>query len=685
MAIGVRISSINLSGDTTDVTFLPTSGGTINLGTQVIPFNYISPNYQGTYQLYVPQYDYTYEIVIGASTVTGQTYMFLSTPTNSTNWGASTTSFIDMTAQVIDLDVDKSGWYESDWYPLTESGYAILFYNRDQNDYKKVRFLDTLGNLVGEYNCLTTNYNFNYMRGKIIYFNDRDNGILKYYDGYQVYTLTSDTASQSVNVLYDYDGVTSSNTFGVSITDTNTNVHTNYIMSGGSMTQFSTYDANTYNQQYVFYFDGSFIGELEYLTSGDMQTLKLYNGVSGSVLQTYDFTTGSTYNNWNIYPYGNNKIVFVFWNYADLNVDWLFIQYDGNTNSMTTLSHARGTNYQSWTLTANDNYNPNDGPSEAWVATLYNNDTNLNFGSRVNYCDLVYMLSGDTNINTYVYQNSGSFDKIINTYFVANNLAASYGDTGNGYVSIFTLNQSGFTVSATTLPSTINGYGEMMVVGEGFVFHAYEDNYTGDTLAHINKHGVVSDLIEHIPRPSGSNWDHRGGIFTYSNGVGAQYFIDGTSDLFQTNPPLPLFYNTNYYYPNNYFTPDFLRPSVQLFLDYGTYEASILTLTGFTSTFQLPGGGNGYNIEVGKDKFLYSYNDGSWIMNLYDFNFNLLNSYDTQNSSSWSVNGLKDRFIQVFNTGSNYTIVGIGPTGTTESTVTQFDSYNGFNDSIDWC
>jgi len=42
MAIGVRILSVNLSGLTTNVTFLPQSGGTIDLGTQVFPSEIVS-------------------------------------------------------------------------------------------------------------------------------------------------------------------------------------------------------------------------------------------------------------------------------------------------------------------------------------------------------------------------------------------------------------------------------------------------------------------------------------------------------------------------------------------------------------------------------------------------------------------------------------------------------------------
>jgi uncharacterized delta-60 repeat protein len=64
MAIGVRILSDNLSGLTTNVTYLPVSGGTIDLGTQTFPFNYISDYYWGTYNCYVPTYATMYSIVV---------------------------------------------------------------------------------------------------------------------------------------------------------------------------------------------------------------------------------------------------------------------------------------------------------------------------------------------------------------------------------------------------------------------------------------------------------------------------------------------------------------------------------------------------------------------------------------------------------------------------------------------
>jgi hypothetical protein len=79
---GVLISSVNLSGLTTEVTFFPETGGTVNLGNQVIPFTYYSSYYYGTYSCYVPTYNYTYDLVILGPTPTPTTTN-TQTPTNT--------------------------------------------------------------------------------------------------------------------------------------------------------------------------------------------------------------------------------------------------------------------------------------------------------------------------------------------------------------------------------------------------------------------------------------------------------------------------------------------------------------------------------------------------------------------------------------------------------------------------
>jgi hypothetical protein len=107
MIQGIRITSTNLSGLTANVTFLPATGGTINLGTEVIPFNNISGYPYGTYELDVPLYDRTYEIIVPAP-LTGQSaytqtvrtvtvdggYQPFSGAVLSEVWGTYTTEYI---------------------------------------------------------------------------------------------------------------------------------------------------------------------------------------------------------------------------------------------------------------------------------------------------------------------------------------------------------------------------------------------------------------------------------------------------------------------------------------------------------------------------------------------------------------------------------------------------------------
>jgi hypothetical protein len=51
MASGIVIYSVNYSGQTASITYFPSSGGTINLGSQVLPYFYETEYYAGTYNL----------------------------------------------------------------------------------------------------------------------------------------------------------------------------------------------------------------------------------------------------------------------------------------------------------------------------------------------------------------------------------------------------------------------------------------------------------------------------------------------------------------------------------------------------------------------------------------------------------------------------------------------------------
>ena len=51
MPATVKIGSNNYSGQTAVITFLPDTGGTVNVGSQVIPYDYSTDYFYGTYEL----------------------------------------------------------------------------------------------------------------------------------------------------------------------------------------------------------------------------------------------------------------------------------------------------------------------------------------------------------------------------------------------------------------------------------------------------------------------------------------------------------------------------------------------------------------------------------------------------------------------------------------------------------
>ena len=67
MASTVVIGTKNYSGETADITFYPETGGTINVGSHIIPYNYLTDYIFGTYELYFSAYNFTCEFTISSS------------------------------------------------------------------------------------------------------------------------------------------------------------------------------------------------------------------------------------------------------------------------------------------------------------------------------------------------------------------------------------------------------------------------------------------------------------------------------------------------------------------------------------------------------------------------------------------------------------------------------------------
>jgi hypothetical protein len=67
MASTVVIGTRNYSGETADITFYPETGGTINVGSHVVPYNYSTNYIFGTYELFFSSYNFTCEFTISTS------------------------------------------------------------------------------------------------------------------------------------------------------------------------------------------------------------------------------------------------------------------------------------------------------------------------------------------------------------------------------------------------------------------------------------------------------------------------------------------------------------------------------------------------------------------------------------------------------------------------------------------
>jgi len=67
MSATVKIGSSNYSGQAATITFLPETGGTINIGSQVVPYDYVTNYFYGTYNLYFDQFEYNCSFTISSS------------------------------------------------------------------------------------------------------------------------------------------------------------------------------------------------------------------------------------------------------------------------------------------------------------------------------------------------------------------------------------------------------------------------------------------------------------------------------------------------------------------------------------------------------------------------------------------------------------------------------------------
>lgn len=691
MAIGARITSENLSGKTATVTFVPytgtTSGTTVNLGTKTIPFNNITTHPYGVYNIYLAEYDYTYTLTVDEPVVETQLFVHSNRMTTSSNYGAATLNFTDFTAEVIDLGVDSTYWNNYNLYPLTDSGYGYHFAGQNNSDENLVIFTDASNAIVGQYSGTTNSYDFNSLEGKWITFEDANNGILKYFNGVDLYTYTWNPETHNIDIEWDYDAVMGDGSIIVKKYEIGqwecNGAGASYIMKpNGTVIPFKTW-VDCINVDHMISPFIDFIAvETRDQDTNQYTSLEIYN-TDGDILETISLT-GDTYTSVEARFLGTDRMCAVYYNWDDTAVDYKIIHYNGTTGTLTETSHVRGSNYDGINLSGDESFWPNDNVDGGVVISFYNEVGYGGFGPLCDYFDYVYMLNNQTGFTTYSVTNGTN--RTVATWGNLGSTYKTFCETTGNTLGMLTITTSGVTIADLNEPVsgvTDTNYHSM---GDRLVTYYSTNNGIDVFFNLIDNDGTILDSLDPILYTNyGYSMNSVGDVFylryTDSSTTNHAYYIYSGSTGFTSTTH----YN-NTGTANDYFTPTFLEPSNMLLWSEGGGTCRVLTNSGITSEITIPEYYNN-NMSVGRDKFMMVYNEsdgGVYTINLYDFTGTLLNSYTTDYISWDNIYSAKDRFVVMFQGIDTKEIFLVSDETITSVTMDDYDGETMINDYIWW-
>lgn len=657
MAVGARITSDNLSGKTATVTFIPytgsTSGTTQNLGTKVIPFNNITSHPYGVYNLYFAEYDYTYTLTVDQPDLSVQSFVYVGKMVGSDNLGVGMLNFNDFTAEIIDLGVNNNDWYCSNIYELTNSGYMYYFRGQSDSDYRWVKFTDANNVEIGQYSGVTGSASRNTLDGKWVTYEDVDNGVLKYSNGRSVYTYEWDPVTHYIDIEWDWDAVTSDNTFIIKKTEqgqwTYNGNGQSYIVNpnDGTTTLFKTWTDGTYIRHHITPAADTIhvLTELQDNTTGNtLTTYEIYD-TTGTILETV-LLTGATYNNFDSQFHGTNKHTIVFSNYLDVNVPYKIVHYNSNTSNLIETSHNKGTEYQNMSIQADHNHwsNNTDRNNGGISIQLYSGGNSTSYGQEVAFCDIMYMFDNQSTFNTYTFANDES--KKINTWGQLSDIFRIACDNGDGIASVLTIMSGSTRIESLNINVTDVYWWGYYNLGNKAIYQIFTNSANTVKVKYINELGIVTDSLDYglIGQYTASvnSQGQNAYVGIQSEGNIGFYVYSGSTGFTQTD------YYDNTHTPWVYASDTFKENTEMVLYNNTSLGFRILSSTGITQEFSFPQN-NDYSINVGATKFMFLYqdsNDNNTVkIRLYNFNGTLLNSATTTWtgwSDSYSVN---ERFV----------------------------------------
>ena len=663
MAVGARITSENLSGKTATVTFVPytgvTSGTTVNLGSKTIPFNNINAHPYGIYSLYLAEYDYTYTLTIPEPVGNAQLFVYVDKIIGSNNYGIGILNFDDFTAEVIDLGVDSTYWNNVNVQPLQDSGFMHVFEGDSDYQEKLVIFTDVSGSEIGRYSGTTDNRNADSLNGRVLTYEDEDNGVLTYSNGRTVHTYTYDPLTHYIDIEWYDDAVTSDNKFIIEKWDdvpplsgwTYNGPGSSYIVNpeDGTETLFKTWTDGTYVRHKMQANTDFIVVETEIQGASNSYTnFEIYD-TSGTILETVSLT-GATYNSRSSDFLGDNKYCAVYHNINDDDVDYKIIHYDGDTQTLTQTSHVHGTSYTDFSVDDDSDFWPNDSTLNGGVVIMFYNEVdNVNIGPVVTYCDFVYMLRNQTTFTTY--QLADDVEMTVQTYGQQSNMHRVIMARGD-FFEFLTITSTGQTITTTQIPFSGITYVNSEDLGDRTIYEVISNSYMNIDLLLVSENGTILDtLSKNLNTQNSYNSDSERTSayfnFSLSGGTSEGYYVYSGSTGFTSTGV----YNT-VNYAEVYYTDTFLNPGVMVLHSNGELGFRVLSLTGITSELSFPEY-DSYGIRVGENGFMFVYEDsndnGNVKINLYNLSGTLINSQATTYSAWDDTFGIKDRFVVKFN------------------------------------
>ena len=351
-------------------------------------------------------------------------------------------------------------------------------------------------------------------------------------------------------------------------------------------------------------------------------------------------------------------------------------------------SHTRN-NYPNVILSGQQNFWLEDiGTSSAYLQFLetnYSNDPLL--GYQVSYHDIMYRYNGSLTMETYTFQDSGSYDKNIYIYPYAGTNFFTYCSTGVTDLSVFAITSSGVTITNIGPATDYYGYTENSWFGNRYVLSNYTANdFTSIQSKLINEYGeVVDSLYLSLGSSYNKNGDSRFGFYFINTPAagGQQYYVNDLTTGFTSMNYYGWWDSSNYYWKNG----NYESPSQFVFLNEITLETQVITKDFVGNIVTLPNTNGSWNLRIGSDRYLYVFGDPSddqTHIELYDFNGNLKNQIKTSYTSWYDTYVVKDRYMTWFDNGSEYDYYLISDSTIANTIVSNSYDYLFINDYIWW-